>query len=131
MGALVRMEASPQAWVMPPPGPMLVWGSAREGVELADASLSSGLVLQLGWDPGGGGLSVVSLSAAPWSLVTIPGGQMGRATQRAQELVADVAQNMPGRHSHTREEFHVQGVFSTRSSPAQLTQAVQRPSLSR
>lgn len=34
MGALVRMEASPQAWVMPPPGPMLVWGSAREGVEL-------------------------------------------------------------------------------------------------
>lgn len=41
---------------------------------------------------------------------------MRRVTQRAQELVADVTQNMPGRHSQTREEFQVQGVFSTRSS---------------
>ena len=43
------------------------WPDGEKGPEshLADASLSSGLVLQLGWDPGGGGLSVVSLSAAP------------------------------------------------------------------
>lgn len=44
---------------------------------------------------------------------------MGRMTQRAQELEADVAQNMPGRHSQTREEFHMQGVFSTRWSEGQ------------
>lgn len=44
---------------------------------------------------------------------------MGRMTQRAQELEADVAQNMPGRHSQTREEFHMQGVFSTRWSAGQ------------
>lgn len=29
MGALVEMEASPRAWVMPPPRPSLVWDSAR------------------------------------------------------------------------------------------------------
>lgn len=52
----------------------------------------------------------------PWGLVTVPGGQLERGVQRAQELVADVVQNMPDRHSQTREEFHVHGVFSTRSS---------------
>ena len=36
--------------------------------------------------------------------------------QRAQVLVADVAQNMPVRHSQTREEFPEHGTFSTRSS---------------
>lgn len=46
----------------------------------------------------------------------MPGGQTGRVTQWAQELVTGVTQNMPGRHSQTREEFQVQGVFSTRSS---------------
>lgn len=130
MGALVEMEASPQAWVMPSP----LFSPAkeiREGVGLAGALMSSGLVLQSGWVPGGGGSSVVSLSAAPWSLVAILGGQMGRGTQWAQELMADVAQNRPGRHSQTLEEFHVHGVFSTRSPLKQLTQALQRPSLSR
>lgn len=50
----------------------------------------------------------------PGHAVTPLGGTTGQATQRAQEFLADVAQNMPGRHSQTREEFHVQGVFSTR-----------------
>lgn len=133
MGVLVDMGVSPQAWVMPLPCSLLIWGSPEEtrGAEaLVDVLLSSGLVLQSGWASGGGGSWVAPLSAVPWGLVTVPGGQLERGVQRAQELVADVVQNMPDRHSQTREEFHVHGVFSTRS-PEQVTQAVQRPSLSR
>lgn len=40
-------------------------GETRPGSHLAGALMSSGLVLQSGWVPGGGGSSVVSLSAAP------------------------------------------------------------------
>lgn len=52
----------------------------------------------------------------PWNLTIFPAGQTECGEQRAQELVADVTQNVPARHSQTREEFHEHGCFSTRSS---------------
>lgn len=133
MGALVILESSSG---VPPPSSMVLAseraGEVRAGLacrvlSLAGASQSSGLVLQSGLALGEGGSQMVSFSAVPWNLTIIPGGQSEWGKQRAQELVADVAQNMPARHSQTRGEFHEHGFFSTRSSPAQLTQAVQRP----
>lgn len=60
-------------------GPWLVGGGERHGCR--DTELSP---------------LVGDVNCLPWSLVTIPGGQLGRVTQRAQELVTGVAQNMPG-----------------------------------
>lgn len=67
---------------------------------------------------GGGGAVLTQMVAlwgdSPWNLTTFPGGQTEWGKQRAQELTADVPQNMPARHSHTPEEFHEHGFFSTR-----------------
>lgn len=52
---------------------------------------------------------------SPCNLTTSPAGQTEWGMQRAQELTTDVPQNMPARHSQTREEFREHGFFSTRS----------------
>lgn len=100
----------------------LAWGVVPLGrkpgmglaILLAGALQSCGLVLQSGLAPGGGSSQTVSLCAVPWNLTTFPGGQTEWGKQRAQELTADVPQNMPARHSHRPEEFHEHGFFSTR-----------------
>lgn len=81
-----------------------VRGGEAPGGQGGEGSLGTGL---------GPGLRVGYL---PWNLTIIPVGQAEWREQRAQELAAVVTQNMPARHSQTREEFREHGFFSTRLS---------------